>query len=91
MPTDLFVTYQFHSDASHGWLRVPVKEYQKVCELFDWKATPYSYRNTGFVFLEEDQDCPEFIAKVEAMGYVVRLEELRNTDWSPIRNYAPLS
>lgn len=91
MPTDMFVTYEFHSDAGHGWLKVPVKDYNFVSKQFGWKATPFSYRQAGFVYLEEDQDCNEFVSKMQALGYVVNYNEIDAGDWSPIRNFAPLS
>ena len=51
-------------DPSHGWLRVPVTDLNKVgAALQDFSR--YSYRDSRFVYLEEDCDMGVFCEKFQ--------------------------
>jgi len=49
--------YEFISTPSHGYLRVPEPDYRAS----GYKASAYSYKSAGYVFLEEDCDAGGFI------------------------------
>lgn len=80
--------YSFHSDAGHGWVKVPKRELKQL-GIFD-KITPYSYQKGDFAYLEEDNDATLFVNARLAMGYPrPEWNEIDDGDSSPIRNYAP--
>ena len=78
-------TYRMFSDASHGWLEVP------ITEVLASKAfiTTCSYvdKQRGRAYLEEDCDAPAFLkaAGLSAPG-MVRLVDVHQGDSSAIRN-----
>ena len=49
--------YIWIRDVGHGWLRVRKDEYL----LTGFKATPYSYEDDTYVYLEEDVDAPTYL------------------------------
>ena len=49
--------YIWITDIGHGWLRVRKDEYL----LTGFKATPYSYQDDTYVYLEEDVDAPTYL------------------------------
>jgi hypothetical protein len=65
------MTLEFHYDAGHGWLRVPIGLVKRIGS----HVSPYSYRDDHFAYLEEDCDMPAFLGKydseprVEPIGY----------------------
>ena len=50
---------RFISDPSHGWLQVPLSTFLEMKAT----ASPYSYVNKPFIYLEEDCDAPDFLEK----------------------------
>jgi hypothetical protein len=56
---------EFISDPAHGWLKVPHLAYQ----LAGAPASPHSYTDGEFCYLEEDSDAPRFLDQV---GITVR-------------------
>ena len=76
-------TYNFYTDAGHGWLAVKRKELIEL-GILD-KISPYSYQRGATVYLEEDcdmgifhkakgfTDCSQYVAKYK--------------DVSPVRSY----
>ena len=50
----------FISDPGHGWLRVPLTEI--VVLGLETQISVYSYIEGQYAFLEEDCDCPLYIA-----------------------------
>ena len=53
-------TFVYYQDPGHGWLRVPettLAEFGKSEADF----SPYSYRDNGHVYLEEDADMTAFL------------------------------
>ena len=73
--------YEFHYDAGHGWLKVPVVDVlESGC-----RVSRYSYLNDGYVYLEEDCDAPAFNAATRRDPN--RDIEISDGDDSPIRGY----
>lgn len=56
---------EFISDPAHGWLKVPCGAYV----LSKFHASPYSYEQGDYVYLEEDLDAHGFL---KAAGIVTR-------------------
>lgn len=52
-----FKLIEWHSDASHAWLRVPVELVEPVKD----KVSGFSYVDDEFVYLEEDCDALPFV------------------------------
>jgi hypothetical protein len=74
----------FHSDAGHGWLEVPMDDL-KAYGIED-EISQYSYIKNGVAYLEEDRDAGMYLRKLEEAGIVPRFHEFYR-DPSPIRNY----
>ena len=51
--------YEFHSDAGHAWLAVPIKELEELN--IANKISTFSYMKDGVAYLEEDCDAGIFI------------------------------
>lgn len=65
--------YQFFSDPSHGWLRVPRESLRKL-DIED-RVSHYSYQQGDEVYLEEDGDLSLFInSSIKAEGLEVNRE-----------------
>jgi len=82
------VKRNFHTDASHGWLAVPLDE---LMELGIAKhMSHYSYFKTGIVYLEEDCDAPIYLKAIKAKGDdSIKVVERHSNNQSFIRNLAP--
>jgi len=77
--------YNFHSDAGHGWLEVPVSLIKKFG--VGNQISPYSYidiRN-NLLFLEEDCDASTFISSVEKTGEKVEFNWIEHNGLCFIR------
>ncbi len=74
--------YNFHSDAGHGWLAVPMVEVKSS----GIKVSQYSYHRNGIAYLEEDLDAPTFMNKVGLTNDNV--SEINDGDYSPIRDFS---
>ena len=79
------MTFNFHSDAGHGWLAVKLT---LVRELGLAKfVTPYSYMQGQSAYLEEDCDMQMFIRHFTArFGVEPKINYLDSKDRSPIRS-----
>ena len=79
--------YEFHTDAGHGWLAVPIHHIEKL-DIAN-KISTFSYMNDGIAYLEEDCDAPLFFeAYKSTYGEVPKFLELdQEFDRSPIRDY----
>lgn len=78
----------FYSDPAHGWLKVSLKELERL-GIAD-KITPCSYVRGQYAYLEEDCDAPLYMkAYKEAHGGEVKfeVEEHTTNGESRIRNY----
>ena len=51
--------YEFHSDAGHAWLAVPIHHLEELN--IANKISTYSYMKDGIAYLEEDCDAGIFI------------------------------
>ena len=79
-------TYIFHSDAGHGWLKVPMSEIKEF--KIEDKISRFSYMKGDMVYLEEDCDAPLFIDKLEAEGQKFNYRVIK-AEYSSIRGYPP--
>ena len=79
--------YEFHSDAGHAWLAVPLHHIEEL-DIVD-KISSFSYLNDGIAYLEEDCDAPLFFKAYKSMyGETPKFLELdQEFDKSPIRDY----
>jgi hypothetical protein len=77
--------YMFFQDPGHGWVKVSLKELQKL-GIAD-KISVYSYRRKDSVYLEEDCDLHTFDQAKRARGEGVVLVERHTNRASKIRNY----
>jgi hypothetical protein len=71
-----------HFDASHSWLKVPIKllvEYKLQDKI---SSSSYISKDNQHVYLEEDSDAPKFY---EASLYHIWFNEINDGDISPIR------
>lgn len=77
--------YHIVSDASHAWLKVPMKELESlgIVEQISY----CSYIRNGMAYLEEDVDMGVFMSAKEALGQVVKLKEFARGGQSRIRGY----
>ena len=80
-------TFDLVSDASHGWLKVPVAELERLNIVED--ITTHSYVRNDMAYLEQDVDLGQFLVAREAEGNPVkRIKEHNRNGQSRIRKYA---
>jgi len=79
--------YEFHSDAGHAWLEVPIHHLEDL-NIVD-KISSFSYMKDGIAYLEEDRDAPLFLSTYKSTyGESAKFLELdQQFDRSPIRDY----
>jgi hypothetical protein len=79
------LTFNFHSDAGHGWLAVK-KSLVRELGLAD-KISAYSYMQGQSAYLEEDCDAHRFfVAFKEKFGFEPKIKELDSKRNSVIRS-----
>jgi hypothetical protein len=76
--------FNFHSDAGHGWVAVPLKLLADL-KLID-KISGCSYIKGKTVYLEEDCDAEVFVSAWKAQGNQFLFNE-KYSDRSAIRSY----
>jgi hypothetical protein len=80
-------TFDLVSDASHGWLKVPVSELERLNIVED--ITTFSYVRNDMAYLEQDADMATFLAARNAEGKpVTKIKEHNRNGQSRIRKYA---
>jgi len=80
-------TFDLVTDASHGWLKVPVAELERLNIVDD--ITTHSYVRNDMAYLEQDVDLGQFLVAREAEGNPVkRIKEHSRNGQSRIRKYA---
>lgn len=78
--------FDFVADESHGWLKVPVRELERL-EIVD-QISAYSYRKGDMAYLEEDRDMKVFLQARDARGESdIRMIEHVRKGQSRIRKY----
>ena len=77
--------FNFYSDPSHGWVKIP-KELLKKLNLEN-EISHYSYVRDAFVYLEEDKDLTTFVRAMEKKGKEVKFRQFHGNKSSKIRNY----
>ena len=79
-------TFHFYSDASHGWLKVPIKLIKELN--LETKISPFSYKKGDFGYLEEDLDAPLLLAALKKKGVGYKIVPHWGSKRSRIRNYS---
>ena len=80
-------TFDLVTDASHGWLKVPVAELERLNIVED--ITTFSYVRYDMAYLEQDADMATFLKAREAEGKpVTKIKEHNRNGQSRIRKYA---
>jgi len=80
-------TFEFYSDPSHGWLKVP-KQLLHILGIAH-NISHYSYDKNGYVYLEEDRDMSIFVGAFEEC-FKIRpsvKDRRQSNKQSCIRNY----
>ena len=79
--------YEFHSDAGHAWLAVPIHHIEELDIASE--ISTFSHMNDGIAYLEEDCDAPLFLKAYKSKyGENAKFLQLdQEFDRSPIRNY----
>ena len=85
------MTFTFYSDPGHGWLRVDIQSAESVgLEPKDFSR--FSYRNSHWLYLEEDCDAGLFIKAYTAKhGTPPHIQEKNTRIRSLIRNYPSIA
>ena len=83
--------FNFYQDPGHAWLRVPLSELRRGNLIS--KISSYSYMNGKWAYLEEDQDAPLYLNRLEEDGYKPFItfgciNRIISNKPSKIRNYA---
>ena len=78
--------FNFHSDPSHGWVKVPKSLIKKLG--IEDKISSFSYVKNDYVFLEEDCDLALFLDAMKKEGTKVEFREYHTDRNSKIRSYA---
>lgn len=96
LPTDhskisKYLNFNFHSDASHGWLAVPNSLIRELG--LEKKISRYSFMQGSHSFLEEDCDAPLFLVEFKKkFGHDAKINDLdQDNNVSPIRNFKRFS
>lgn len=78
--------FNFYSDPSHGWLKVPKSLLVKLG--ISSQITQYSYQKQEFVYLEEDQDLTLFIKTMKKSNLNFKILNMKQSNKSSkIRSY----
>ena len=77
--------YMFYQDPGHGWVKVFVKELERL-GIAD-KISSFSYRRKDFAYLEEDCDLEKFLQAKQTLGQTVGFIERHTNRQSKIRSY----
>lgn len=78
--------FDFVADSSHGWLKVPMVELERL-GIVDQIST-YSYLKNGMAYLEEDRDMAVFLQARDARGESdIRMIQHHSNKQSRIRSY----
>ena len=78
-------TFHMVSDASHGWLKVPMEELVRL-KIAD-NITQSSYTKGSIAFLEQDADLATFTSAREAAGNPFRVVNITRNSCHKIRSY----
>lgn len=89
-------TYTYHTDNGHGWLQVPVADFQNA-GLKMHQVRGYSYATVQgdtyerTLYLEEDCHMPLFLDALEAKGIDFDIVEKHHTGYACIRDLGRVS
>lgn len=82
-------TLHFYADPAHGWLKVSLKDLDKL-GIKD-KISECSYYRGEFAYLEEDCDMNVYIYAMRALGYKVNIVYHSSNRSSVVRNFENFS
>tara|TARA_R110001606_G_scaffold377280_1_gene536281 strand:- start:443 stop:706 length:264 start_codon:yes stop_codon:yes gene_type:complete len=77
--------HKWHSDPSHAWLEVKIKDLKKLN--IDKDISNYSYINGDYAYLEEDCDASVYIKALEKKNISISYEEISYDKECFIRRY----
>ena len=77
--------FDYVTDSSHGWLKVPMAELERLNIVDD--ISTFSYVKNDMAYLEEDQDMAVFLTARQAREEPVKLVDHARKGSSRIRNY----
>ncbi len=63
----------FHTDPSHGWLEVPVRDLTTLGVADDISSSSYQYETSAY--LEEDVDAGVYLRAAREAGWLVTTED----------------
>lgn len=78
-------TLHFYADPAHGWLKVPLRDLDKL-GIKD-KISECSYYRGEFAYLEEDCDMSMYLYAMRALGYKVNIVYHSSNRSSVVRNF----
>lgn len=78
-------TFNMISDPSHGWLKVPVAELERLG--IQDNISTYSYVRGDMAYLEEDCDMTTFLNARKERGEETKIKESHGNKQSRIRGY----
>jgi len=82
--------YDYYSDPSHGWLKVPRKTL--ILLGIEHTISSCSYQRGDMVYLEQDDDAPKFLTALKTKrGQEATFREHSTNRRSRIRGYEPFS
>jgi len=77
--------FEYHTDAGHGWVKVPKKLLVELGVSKD--ISVYSYQNGDFAYIEEDGDATLLIEAYQKRFGKFNYEDIWDGDNSNIRNF----
>lgn len=78
--------YNFHEDAGHGWLEVPMQYLKDLNILKDITGYSYRSRDRKTAYLEEDLDACTFLDKVYGTDYPLQHRHMERV-WDGDRSF----
>jgi hypothetical protein len=78
-------TITYHTDPSHGWIKVSLKD--KVLQSILKEVSPFSYVSNTSIFLEEDCDASLYIQKLKDLNIPYKFKTMHTNRRSKIRAY----
>lgn len=79
------LTFIFHEDGAHGWLKVPKDLYNRT-NLTVKHISCYSYHDNDNYYLEEDCDATMYLKNLDHQNIKHSLNIVYDGDYSFIRN-----
>lgn len=84
---DDMVTIKYYTDPGHGWGAVKRKMLKELG--LESSISYFSHEKGETVYLEEDSDLAQFVAKLSERDVIVQFIHKHTDRTSPIRGYKP--